>query len=440
MGVSLGASPLWQASDVQTLLTNGNFQSGSFLGLDVAPSTTVTYAPAITAPVGIAKTNTGTLILSAVNSYTGPTAVRGGVLSVSSLANGGTPSGIGQSSNAASNLTFSGGSTLQYTGGTTSTDHSYSFTGGVTFDVTQAATVLTMSGSGTGSGGLTKIGQGTLAFTGLNSYGGGTVINNGLLKVSPGTLGAGPVTLNGGSLSIAAGSTNTISSNGFGGNGAGWQANGSSSFGVAPDTLQVTPNVGAISGSAWTKVPVGTGPFTIGFTYTVVAASATPADGMTIGFQNYTGGGAVAGSGNTTFSNQINGGSGLGYQGITPSAALELNIYPPNTAAPGGSGVGFLANGAAPNGTPALSTLPVNAGLVNTPTNVLLQYDGTNATLTLTQVVAGVTNTFSIVQPLNLASIVGSTAFFGFTGATGGSTSDQRITNFLEHVRFGILE
>ena len=48
-------------------------------------------------------------ILSGLNTYTGPTIISGGILQATSLANGGSPSSIGQSSNAAANLVFNGG-------------------------------------------------------------------------------------------------------------------------------------------------------------------------------------------------------------------------------------------------------------------------------------------------------------------------------------------
>jgi autotransporter-associated beta strand protein len=208
LGVSLGASPLWQASDVGTLLTNATFASGSFLGLDVAPSTSVTYSPAITAPVGIAKTNGGTLIFSAANnSYTGATAINGGILSVNTLALGGSPSGIGQSSNVAANLTFANGGILQYTGPTVTIDRAFTLNTGTTtptgggFDVATAGTVLTISGAGTGAGGFIKNGLGTLVLTGANAYTGGTTINAGVLQVgaaeATGALGTGAITDNG---------------------------------------------------------------------------------------------------------------------------------------------------------------------------------------------------------------------------------------------------
>ena len=202
LGVSLGASPLWQASDINTLLTNSTFAAGSFLGLDVGPlaTTTVTFSPQITAPVGILKSDAGTLVLAAGNNtYTGATSITGGVLSVNTLAvegaTGGVPSGIGASSNAAANLIMSNGSILQYTGPSVTTDRSFTLATGVTagggFEVTQAGTALTISGGGIGTGPLIKNGPGTLILTGTNTYTGGTIINAGTLQIGVGgTLGA----------------------------------------------------------------------------------------------------------------------------------------------------------------------------------------------------------------------------------------------------------
>ena len=72
------------------------------------------------------KAGGGIWVLSGASTYTGVTTMSGtGVLKVSSLANGGSASSIGASTNAASNLVLNGG-TLQYTGGAVSTSRVFS--------------------------------------------------------------------------------------------------------------------------------------------------------------------------------------------------------------------------------------------------------------------------------------------------------------------------
>ena len=61
------------------------------------------------------KSGGGTQALTGLNTYTGITVLTAGTLDVTSLADGGLPSSIGQSSSAAANLVFNGG-TLNYTG------------------------------------------------------------------------------------------------------------------------------------------------------------------------------------------------------------------------------------------------------------------------------------------------------------------------------------
>ncbi|MFW5692719.1 MAG: autotransporter-associated beta strand repeat-containing protein, partial [Thermoguttaceae bacterium] len=116
----------------------------------------------------VEKVDSGTWTLSGANTYTGATRLYNGVLAVDTLADGGSPSGIGQSSNAAGNLVFAGG-TLRYTGGDATTDRDFTNQGNAIFDVADAGTILTFSSvRGSDFGGLegviTKTGPGTLMF------------------------------------------------------------------------------------------------------------------------------------------------------------------------------------------------------------------------------------------------------------------------------------
>lgn len=92
--------------------------------------------------------------------------------------------------------------TLQINGTGTATS-SRNFTlndGGGTINVVNAGTALTITGALSGTGGITKAGNGKLILTGLNSYTGSTTVTGGTLEVDnllgSGT-GSGPVIING---------------------------------------------------------------------------------------------------------------------------------------------------------------------------------------------------------------------------------------------------
>jgi fibronectin-binding autotransporter adhesin len=169
-----------------------------------------------TGAVSIAKTGSGTQVLTGSSSYTGATTVAGGTLSVTSLANGGANSSIGASSNVAANLVLNGGS-LRYTGSGSTTDRLFSLgTSGGTIDASgtgaavftntgdiglngQSGTrTLTLTGTNTGdntlalkiveSGGATslvKSGTGTWVLThGTNGFTGTTNVVAGTLKLA----------------------------------------------------------------------------------------------------------------------------------------------------------------------------------------------------------------------------------------------------------------
>ncbi|MBK7375305.1 MAG: autotransporter-associated beta strand repeat-containing protein [Chitinophagaceae bacterium] len=133
----------------------------------------------------LSKTTAGAVTMSGVNTYTGITTITAGVLSVSTIGDGGVAGNLGQATNAATNLVLNGG-TLQYTGATASTDRNFTLTAGniSTIDITNAANTLTITGASTGTtGGLTKIGSGTLTLSGNNLHTGATTVTAGTLKL-----------------------------------------------------------------------------------------------------------------------------------------------------------------------------------------------------------------------------------------------------------------
>ena len=193
---------------------------------------TFTGSGNISGSTGLTKTNHGTLTILTTNSYTGPTILGGGTLSIASVANSGLSSPIGAAGNDPTNLVFFG-STLKYTGPSAATDHGATLNGsGGIFDVIGGAT-LTLNGVITGSGVLTLTNAGTLALasTNANTYSGGTVVNAGQLVFSVGTAipATGTLTLNGAaSVTVASASSlpnvlvngsNNITGNGNSGTG-----------------------------------------------------------------------------------------------------------------------------------------------------------------------------------------------------------------------------
>ena len=120
-------------------------------------------------------------------------------------------------------------------------------------------------------------------------------------------------------------------------------------------------------------------------------------------------------------------GGNLGYAGIGKSVAVKLDLY--NGAGEGPNSTGLYTNGAVP-------TIPAIAlgGGVNLhsgdPFKVHLTYNGTTLTMTITDGNVP-TQTFTTSWTVNIPAIVGgTTAFVGFTGATGGATAIQELINW----------
>jgi outer membrane autotransporter protein len=103
-------------------------------------------------------------------------------------------------------LTINGG-TVRAVADATLPNNATLDTGGAIFD--SNGFNLTLSGTVSGPGSLTKINQGTVLLTGTNTYSGGTVLDAGTLVVgSSGALGLGDVVVNGGVLGADVGRIN----------------------------------------------------------------------------------------------------------------------------------------------------------------------------------------------------------------------------------------
>ena len=116
------------------------------------------------------KEGEGTLTLSGNNSYTGGTLVNEGTLAV------GSSTALGRGI-----LSLADDTTLQAAANGLTLANAIQLLGAATVD-TQSNT-LTLSGSISGTGGLDKIGSGTLTLTGVSTYTGETNVNAGILNV-----------------------------------------------------------------------------------------------------------------------------------------------------------------------------------------------------------------------------------------------------------------
>ena len=197
--------------------------------------------------------------------------------------------------------------------------------------------------------------------------------------------------------------------NGYIASGTGWSLAGSGSYsGSNVLTLTTTTQQGNFS---YFNVPVYIGGFMASWTYQDIGGGG--ADGASFVIQNDPRGTAA------------NGGTGgaLGVGGVTPSVELEFNIYAGNAV--GGVGYAFSTNGIT-----AIVSDPYPLDLASgDPIFVKLTYLNGIASLTLTDTNIG--SSYNTTRAINIpAAVNGATAYVGFTGASGGTGSDQTVSDF----------
>jgi len=194
---------------------------------------------------------------------------------------------------------------------------------------------------------------------------------------------------------------------GFGGNGAGWTLNGGAS--ATQDVLTLTDGLPGEFRSAF----FNTRRVITHFAARFVFRSLVGAGKATFVLQNSTNGPNALGL------------SDLGYGGITPSAAVVLEVEL------GGEGVAFTDTGLASAGSlgNGLSTLPLDLAAGN-PVLVVLTYDGSVLAEHLADLNTG--QTYDTNYVVDLAAAVGgaNTAYVGFTGASGSTVAVQTIDSF----------
>ena len=130
---------------------------------------------------GLIKTGAGAMTLSSTNTYTGGTTLTAGILKLNAPETAGVSGPLGK----LGTNTFNGG-TLQYSA-LNQFDYSGRFSAAANQAVsidTAGQNVIFASSLASGGGTLTKLGAGTLALTGTNTYSGGTSVGNGALAVN----------------------------------------------------------------------------------------------------------------------------------------------------------------------------------------------------------------------------------------------------------------
>src|SRR5262249_9964354 len=191
-----------------TTITGGTLQlgnggaSGSITGnvvdngtFAINRSDTVAFGGVISGNGAFAQIGPGTTVLTATNTYSGGTAINGGVLAVAADANLGAASG---------GLAFDGGTLRFLTGFTTNRAVTLN-AGGGSFDTNGNNAVL--GGPISGVGGLTKLGSGMPTLSGASKYSGAAAVNAGTLRA-----GAANAFAPGSAFMVASGATLDLNS------------------------------------------------------------------------------------------------------------------------------------------------------------------------------------------------------------------------------------
>ena len=205
------ALDIFMANDSVAFTAAGGANTNVNLPVPVTPSAVtvnsagnyfLSGAGGIGGATALTKTNSGTLFIQLTNQFTGGVNLKGGTISVASLADDGVDSPIGRTGT----LLVDGG-TLDYSGPSLTWARSITLgtNGQDGLSISDPAATLNQLSPISGGGALTKTGNGTLTLNGNNTYGGGTILNAGNLLVNNVVgAGTGTISLNAGTLQIAA--------------------------------------------------------------------------------------------------------------------------------------------------------------------------------------------------------------------------------------------
>ncbi len=423
----------------------GGFKSGSAIGFDTTPGN-FTYSAVLANTngganvLGLAKLGTNTLTLTAANTFTGPATVSGGTLNLS---------------NALALLN----NTLTLAGGSVAFDSSVSpnaFTiGGLAGTsnlalqnnaASPAAVALTVGGNNanttysgvlTGSGSLTKVGNGTLTLSGNNSYSGLTTITAGTVTISD---TANNMTLGNTATVINAGATLVINENNSGSVASGSNTNHHGSLGgyTGQGTYQKTGagawsmywlGSGAIAFGSGALIDIEQGTLFLGYggaaTWTNNKSDLKVATGAIFDMwdnpgvyvNNLTGGGTIdrnqAATGTLTIG--VDNGTGASFTGVIKNTSGTTNLTKT------GSGTQSLSGANTYSGTTTVNsgTLALDFSVAGAPATNIVNSAANNSALALTG------GTFQLKGGTSAAN---SQRFNGLT-LTSGASSVQLAAN-----------
>ena len=328
LGSAVGNTP--------TLLTAGaNNSSTTFSGAISDLS-----SAALGAIGSLAKTGSGILTLTGVNTYSGSTAVNQGTLEATSAAS--LPG-----YNLSNKVSVAGSATLAVQTGNGTAGWSSTQIGSLLGDAgwannTTVFGIDTTNGNFTYGGnitqtlGLTKLGANTLTLTGANTYSGVTVINGGILSLgSTAAIGGGSIIFGGGTLQFTPSNTTDYSARITGSSGP-----------ISIDTNGQAVRFGSSIASSNTAglVKIGNGTLTLGAN------------------NSYTGGTTVSGGTLVAASNSALGGGSVILSPSSGTATLDFTSSAPliGSLASGGSGSASVVLGSAALNTATLLTVGGN--------------------------------------------------------------------------------